>query len=73
MNQNSTDELTEIADEIKSEIQSLHGIAEEIWNSNRRLDNAICGPGGVIPTIASLESQLKRIYYVMLGIFVMTH
>jgi hypothetical protein len=57
--------------EIKSEIMSLQAATEEVWNANRRLDNAICGPGGVIPTLEEGHVILKRIYYALLILIIL--
>jgi hypothetical protein len=64
MNTDSHDDLIYAITEVKTEVSDLEGTAQEVVNATRRLDDAICGVGGVIPHLNAIHGTLTKILWI---------
>ena len=64
MNTDSHDDLIYAITEVKTEVSDLESTTQEVLNATRRLDDAICGAGGVIPHLHEMHGTLKKILWI---------
>lgn len=53
---------------VKEAVNAVETRTEEVWNATRRLDDAICGPGGVIPHLSAINVTLNRIVWILVAL-----
>ena len=64
MNTDSHDDLIYAITEVKTEVSDLECTAQEVVNATRRLDDAICGVGGVIPHLNEIHGTLTKVLWI---------
>lgn len=67
MSSSSDDDLTYEVQNVKDAVDTLESTTQEIWNSTRGIDNAICGSGGVIPQLIAINVTLNRILWILVA------
>lgn len=62
------DDLIYAVNNVKDAVETVETTTQEVWNATRRLDDAICGPGGVIPHLSAINTTLKRIQWILVAL-----
>lgn len=62
------DELIYAVNSVKNAVDNVESTTQEVWNATRRLDDAICGSGGVIPHLNAINVTLNRILWILLAL-----
>ena len=62
------DELIYAINSVKDAVDNVESNTQEVWNATRRLDDAICGSGGVIPHLNAIIVTLNRILWVLVAL-----
>ncbi len=59
------DDLIYAVKSVKYAVDTVESTTQEVWNATRRLDDAVCGPGGVIPHLTAINVTLNRIVWIL--------
>lgn len=68
MSNNPDDELIYAVNNVKEAVDTVESTTQEVWNATRRLDDAICGPGGVIHHLDAINVTLNRIVWILVAL-----
>lgn len=66
------DDLIYAVNCVKDAVDTVEGTTQEVWNATRRLDDAICGSGGVIPHLNAINATLNRITWILAALLVVS-
>ncbi|MFZ6770352.1 hypothetical protein ACO0LM_25130 [Undibacterium sp. Di26W] len=72
MSNNHDDDLIFAVNNVKYAVDEVKSETEEVWNATRRLDDAICGAGGVISHLYTITAMLNRIFWLLLALLVVS-
>ena len=61
MSSTRDDDLIFAVNEVKDAVDKARYTTSDTWDATRRLDDAICGPMGVIPHISAAIAVLNKI------------
>ncbi len=62
------DDLIYAVNSVKDAVDAVESTTQEVWNATRRLDDAICGPSGVIPHLTAINVTLNRIVWILVAL-----
>ena len=62
------DDLIYAVNSVKDAVDTVESTTQEVWNATRRLDDAICDSGGVIPHLNAINVTLNRIVWILVVI-----
>ncbi len=68
MSSTPDDDLIYAVNNVKDAVDTVESTTQEVWTATRRLDDAICGPSGVIPHLNAINVTLNRIVWILVAL-----